>query len=176
MSLPRRTLTALIALTLSLPAASAVAAPSTPDSGSRPASTSADSREAAAARSSRAQDTRGALPSLYRGLYFHADQETFRRCVADREGSFTYEVRGGGGDNYYGTYQFHRNFQRGAAYMMANESKRTGDGLRKQALALRYVPINKWSRYWQDRAFYTVLNWRGKWTGKGHWAGGRWSC
>lgn len=134
------------------------------------------SREAAAAQSSRAQVTRGPLPSLYRGVYYHADQERFRLCVAAREGSNTYTVRGGGGGNYFGTYQFHRNFQRGAAYMMAGESRRTHDGLRADALALRHVPINHWSRYWQDRAFYTVLNYRGAWSGRNHWAGGRWTC
>lgn len=134
------------------------------------------SREEAASQSRLARDMRGPAASAYHGIYYHADQEWFRRCVAAREGSWTYMVRGGGGGNYYGTYQFHRNFQRGAAYMMASESRRTHDGLRKDALRLRYVPINKWSRYWQDRAFYTVLNFNGRWTGKHHWNGGRWHC
>jgi hypothetical protein len=128
------------------------------------------SREETAAQASRGMGRRGALPSLYRGIYFHADQEPFRRCVGHREGSFVYGVRGGGGGNYFGTYQFHRDFQVGAAYMMASESRRTRDGLRDDALALRGVPINQWSRYWQDRAFSTVLNYRGKWTGRHHWA------
>lgn len=128
------------------------------------------SREEAAAQASRGVGGRGALPSMYRGLHFHADQEPFRLCVGQREGSFVYPVRGGGGGNYYGTYQFHRDFQDGAAYMMAGESRRTRDGLRGEALALRSIPINRWSRYWQDRAFYTVLNYRGKWTGRHHWA------
>lgn len=134
------------------------------------------SREELAMNSSRGQDTRGALPSLYRGIYFHADQESFRLCVGQREGSFTYTVQGGGGNNYYGTYQFHRNFQRGAAYMMASESRETKDGLRKEALKLRFKPIDHWGRYWQDRAFATVLNYNGKWTGMHHWAGGNWYC
>ena len=142
----------------------------------KPQSHSQTSREEAAARSSRAHDMRGALPSMYRGRYFHVDQEPFRRCVAQREGMNHYDVRGGGGGNYFGTYQMSRAFQRGAAYMMAAESAKTHDGLRKDALRLRYVPINHWSRYFQDRAFYTVLNARGKWSGKGHWAGGRWHC
>lgn len=131
-----------------------------------------ESREEAAAGSSRAQDRRGPAPSLYRGLYFHADQEPFRRCVAEREGSFTYMVIGGGSDNYHGTYQFHDgDWRRGLAYMMAGESRETRDGLRDDALALMDKPINRWNRYWQDRAFYTALNYRGKWTGKHHWAG-----
>lgn len=134
------------------------------------------SREEAAARSSRADDMRGPLPSLYRGRYFNRDQEAFRACVAEREGSNTYMVRGGGGNNYYGTYQFSRAFQHGIPYMMAKESTATGDGLRKEALSLRAKAINRWNRYWQDRAFFTVLNYNGKWTGKHHWAGGRWHC
>jgi hypothetical protein len=113
---------------------------------------------------------------MYRGRYFHADQESFRRCVGQREGMFHYDVRGGGGGNYYGTYQFSRAFQNGIPYMMAKESRRTHDGLTKEALALRHKPINQWSRYWQDRAFYTVLNGRSKWSGKSHWSGGRWHC
>jgi hypothetical protein len=139
-------------------------------------SASAQSREEAAARGSRAQSLRGALPSLYRGIYFHADQERFRLCVGHREGSFTYMVVGGGnltGDargDYYGTYQFSYRFQNGIPFMMASESRRTRDGLREEALALRQTPINRWSRYWQDRAFYTVLNYNGKWTGRHHWA------
>jgi hypothetical protein len=147
------------------------------DAGVKPASSRESfSREEAAMHSSRSQDVRGALPSLYRGIYFHADQESFRLCVGNREGSFVYVVRGGGGDNYYGTYQFHRDFQRGAAYMMASESRETRDGLRDEALELRFKPINRWSRYWQDRAFYTVLNYRGKWTGRHHWNSPGMSC
>ena len=134
------------------------------------------SREQAAAQSSRAQDVRGALPSLYRGLYFHPEQEPFRRCVAEREGEFQYDVQGGGGNNYFGTYQMSSAFQRGAAYMMASESRRTDDGLRREALSLRYKPINQWGRFWQDRAFATVLNYNGLWSGRHHWANGRWAC
>lgn len=134
------------------------------------------SREEAAAQSSREHGMRGPLPSLYRGEFFHADQEPYRLCVGDREGGFTYMIRGGGGNNYYGTYQMSAALVRGASWMMAAESRRTGDGLRDDARDLLHVPGNKWSRYWQDRAFFTVLNAKGKWSGKSHWAGGRWSC
>jgi hypothetical protein len=116
------------------------------------------------------------MPSLYRGIYYHPDQEAFRHCVADREGSFTYVVRGGGGNNYFGTYQMSSALVRGASWMMAAESRKTHDGLWKQARALLNVPGNKWNRYWQDRAFYTILNYDGRWAGKHHWAGGRWHC
>lgn len=152
---------------------SRVEAANRPDRSTRPAFIS---MEYVAATSKAAKDMHGSEPSLYRGKYFYADQEAFRKCVADREGSFTYTVRGGGGNNYYGTYQFSRAFQNGIPYMMAKESKRTKDGLRAEALKLRSKPINRWNRYWQDRAFYSVLNYNGKWSGKHHWAGGRWHC
>lgn len=141
-----------------------------------PTSDSTPSPERTAAHSSRGQDMRGPLPSMYRGRYFRAAQEAFRRCVGQREGMWHYDVRGGGGGNYFGTYQFSRAFQHGIPFMMAKESKATGDGLANEAASLRHIPINRWSRYWQDRAFYTVLNFNGDWTGKHHWAGGRWAC
>lgn len=128
------------------------------------------SREASALASPAALDLRGARPSLYRGKYYHADQERFRRCVAAREGSFTYMVRGGSNRHYHGTYQFNdTDWRRGLSYMMQAESKATGDGLAQEAAALRKVPIHKWNRYWQDRAFFTALNVRGKWMGRPHW-------
>jgi len=134
------------------------------------------SREETASKSPQAHDLRGELPSLYHGIYYHPDQEVFRKCVAGREGSFTYMVRGGDGDNYYGTYQMSAALVRGASWMMAAESKKTHDGLYREARRLHGIPGNKWSRYWQDRAFYTILNYEHKWSGKGHWAGGRWHC
>lgn len=142
-----------------------------------PHDNNAHHREFVASRSSRAQDVRGELPSLYQGKYYFPDQESFRKCVADREGSYTYRVVGGGSNMYHGTYQFHDgNWRRGLTYMMASESKETNDGLRAEARALISKPISRWSRYWQDRAFYTALNFQGKWSGKHHWAGGRWHC
>lgn len=129
------------------------------------------------AHSAAADDRRGYMPSLYRGLYYHPDQESFRRCVADREGSFTYMVIGGGGDQYHGTYQFHNaNWRDGLVWMMLAESKRTDDGLREKLKTLFQRPIHKWSRYFQDRAFYTALNVRGKWAGAHHWNGGNYRC
>lgn len=162
---------AVAALVFALGMSPALAADGTPSTKQQSLS-----REEAASQSSRAAKMRGALPSLYRGDFFNADQEDYRHCVAEREGTHTYMLRGGGGDNYYGTYQFHKDFQWGVPYMMAKESAKNRDGLWKEAMALRYKPINRWNRYWQDRAFYTVLNWDAKWSGKKHWAGGRWHC
>lgn len=124
-----------------------------------------------------ARDLRGYEPSLYRGRYYRPSQESWRRCVMEREAENIYTVIGGGGNAYHGVYQFHDgNWRRGLTYMMAGESRRTHDGLRDDAHDLRSLPIAKWNRYWQDRAFFTALNYRGTWSGKAHWAGGRWAC
>ena len=135
------------------------------------------SPEFAAAHSRLARDLHGALPSLYRGRYYLAAQETFRRCVAQREGRFTYNVIGGGGGLYQTTYQFRDGaWRRGLTFMMASESRITHDGLRAEARALIRKPMAQWGRYWIDRAFYTALNYNGAWSGRHHWDGGRWSC
>lgn len=134
-----------------------------------PTSTSQLSREEAAAQSSRGSDMRGPLPSLYRGEYYRPAQEPFRLCVGQREGHFTYTVRGGSGGNYFGTYQLSAALARGASWMMAAESRRTDDGLRRMARALHGILAHHWNRYWQDRAFFTILNFEGPGSGWRHW-------
>ena len=39
--------------------------------------------------------------------------------------------------------------------------------------SLRSIAPNRWNRYWQDRAFYTIWH---NGTGKGHWRGGGLNC
>lgn len=121
-----------------------------------------------------ASDLRGVQSSLYRGKYFDRRNEHTRRCIVQRESRGEYRVIGGGGDNYHGAYQFHdRNWRRGLVFMMLAETKETKDGLRSEIRELFDVPINRWNRYFQDRAFWTA--WRfGE--GANHWAGGRFSC
>jgi hypothetical protein len=129
------------------------------------------------ANSKAAHDNSGYMKSLYQGNYYNADQEAFRQCVMRRESTFTYSVIGGGGDNYHGAYQFHdADWRKGLTFMMAQESRKTDDALRIQARQLITIPINKWGRYWQDRAFFTALNYHSKWSGKHHWASGGYSC
>jgi hypothetical protein len=50
--------------------------------------------------------------------------------------------------------------------MMLKESKKTKDGLSAEIKTLFDKPIHKWSRYYQDRAFYTA--WQNG-SGKKHW-------
>ena len=113
--------------------------------------------EQAAESSAAAQDMRGYEPSLYRGIFWHAKWETLRKCIMRRESHFNYRARSKV-SSASGAYQFLDNhWRRGLVYMMVKESKKTGDTLQNEAKELFHKPINTWSRYWQDRAFYTAL-------------------
>ena len=130
------------------------------------------------------KDLSGFEKSAYRGRYFYPDQEPYRQCVGTREASFGYTARGGGnldgrpGGDYGGTYQMSPKLQQGVTWMLYKELKQEVGKKEAKRLTriLRSLPAEKWNRYWQDAAFYTILNWRGKGTGKHHWFGGRWSC
>ena len=130
------------------------------------------------------KDLSGWERSAYRGKYFHADQEPYRKCVGMREASFGYTARGGGnldgvpGGDYGGTYQLSPALQRGVTWMLYKELKQEVGKQEAKRLTriLRGLPAERWNRYWQDAAFYTILNWGGKASGKHHWFGGRWSC
>ena len=124
------------------------------------------------------RDMRGVEPSLYRGRFFDASKESIRRCIVKRESEGQYDVRGGGGNRYFGAYQMSDALADGATHMMLKEHKKilgtkTARSLMKQ---LRATPPNAWPRYWQDAAFSTVYNWESPGSGARHWAGGRWHC
>jgi len=132
-----------------------------------------ESKEYLAAHSSKSKDMRGWLPSLYKGKYYREWQESYRKCVANREASFTYMLRGKGSQDTYawfGTYQMTPELLEGVSWMMAAESRKTKDGLRWEARSLINKKGNQWSRYWQDRAFYTILNYSSDWSGIHHWS------
>lgn len=121
------------------------------------------------ATSKKAKDISGYEPSLYRGKYYRSDQESFRRCVMDRESSFGYRAANGS-SSARGAYQFLDNSWRdGLVHMMLSESRKTDDGLKKKIKSLRSKPIHHWNRYFQDRSWYTAMNFRGPWSGKHHW-------
>lgn len=130
------------------------------------------------------KDLSGWEPSAYRGKFYNADQEPFRECVGTREASFGYTARGGGnldgvpGGDYGGTYQMSPALQRGVTWMLYPELKAEVGKKEAKRLTriLRGLPAERWNRYWQDAAFYTILNWKHKGSGAHHWAGGRWSC
>lgn len=129
-------------------------------------------------RSKATLDMRGIEPSLYEGEYFDPASEEVRKCIVKRESEGQYDVRGGGGNNYYGAYQMSDALADGATHMMLKEHKRIlGAPAAKELMAeLRATPLNQWPRYWQDAAFSTVYNWEYPGSGASHWAGGRWHC
>jgi hypothetical protein len=120
-------------------------------------------------------DQTGVRASAYTGKFYRASQENYRKCVAGREGRHQYWTTGNW--NFYeGTYQMTDALFTGAAWMIGRELKTTyknWDVVRAQLLD---TPGHKWGRFWQDMAFYTVLNWRGDGVGASHWAGGRYGC
>jgi hypothetical protein len=117
----------------------------------------------------------GVRASAYTGKYYRASQEDYRKCVANREGRHQYWTTGS--QNYYeGTYQMRDALFRGAAFMLSREIKATYPNWKMIRAQLLDTPGNKWGRFWQDMAFYTVLNWRGDGVGATHWAGGRHVC
>lgn len=125
-------------------------------------------REAAHARGSRmAADLTGWMPSLYTGKWFMPGKEDVRRCILDRESNFNYRSTNG---TYHGAYQMSSALARGATWMMQAEvRKEMGDEGVAIVQALRKLTPNKWNRYWQDRAFWTI--WRDG-AGARHWHGG----
>ena len=133
------------------------------------------SEEFSRAYSNEADDLKGIEPSLYRGEFFRKGDENFRKCVIQRESRGRYNITGGGNldsdpwGDYSGAYQLHPDLARGVIFMMAKESKKTEDGLLQDIRELHDIKPKKWSRYFQDRAFYTILNWEGPRSGKSHW-------
>jgi len=123
-------------------------------------------------------DVLGVEPSLYRGKFFKPNIEQKRKCIVKRESEGHYEVRGGGGNKYFGAYQMSQELAQGATWMMLDEHKKllgTSDA-KKILTELRKTPPNQWSRYYQDAAFSTIYNWESTGSGASHWSGGRWRC
>jgi hypothetical protein len=116
---------------------------------------------------------RGVFKSAYVGSFYDKRYEKKRMCIVKRESNGYYTVVSRGG--YYGAYQFGDGWRKGAASLMYRSLKKEVGAANALRLvnALKAKHINKWSRYWQDRAFWTVFN-HGR--GAGNWAGGRWSC
>jgi len=119
-----------------------------------------------AAHSVDAEDRKGFEPSLYRGEWYSPEWWQVRKCIMHRESRYDYGARNKT-SSAQGAYQFLDNKWRNSlVWMMLKESNDTNDFLQPGLRELRDVPIAKWSRYWQDRAFYTVWQ-HGE--GKLHW-------
>lgn len=149
----------LLAATLSMPAG---ALPSTP-----PATDVAKT----------APSQTGVEPSAYRGKFFRAAQEAYRKCVAQREARGQYWTTGSNGF-YLGTYQMTHALAHGAVWMMTPELRRVyGDRRGRQIRdELHNTHPTRWHRFYWDMAFYTILNWEHDGSGAHHWRGGRFHC
>ena len=122
-----------------------------------------------AAVTKQAKDLKGYEKSLYRGKYYYKGQESWRKCVMKRESNYRYKAKNRS-SSASGAYQFlDNNWRDGLVWMMIKESKKTDDNLDPYLRDLFDVHITQWNRYFQDRAFFTALNFEGKWAGKKHW-------
>ena len=121
----------------------------------------------------KAKDDHGFMKSLYQGKWYMPKKEAVRRCIIDRESNFHYEAVSRGGI-YRGAYQMNRALAVGASWMMQREVRKEmgSEGL-ALVRALRTTKTQKWNRYWQDRAFWTI--WR-KGDGRRHWGVGATMC
>jgi hypothetical protein len=122
--------------------------------------------EQAKAYSPDARDMKGFEPSLYQGKWFDPGLRKIRKCIMFRESRFDYTARNST-SSAAGAYQFlDKQWRNSLVWMMLKESNETNDGLQDTVKLLRKKNISTWSRYWQDRAFYTA--WRHG-EGKAHW-------
>jgi hypothetical protein len=107
--------------------------------------------------------------STYTGKHYAPRWETWRKCVVWRESRDNPRARNRT-SSASGTYQFlDRSWRKSLVWMLLPEHR----DQRREVRALRAQPINAWPRYWQDAAFWTVLD-----NGKGakHWALQRSAC
>lgn len=123
----------------------------------QPAALTARSREFRAAVSPLATKMVGIKPSLYRGKYFKPKKgEDFRLCVIERESKGHYKAANRS-SSARGAYQFlDSQWRESLIHMLRPEARK--NGLLPQLRKLSDKPIHKWSRYWQDAAFWTVYN------------------
>jgi hypothetical protein len=115
-----------------------------------------------------AESTMGFAPSLYQGKWYSEKWEDERACIMWRESRHNYKAANKT-SSARGAYQFlDSQWRDGLVWMMLAEG-----GNKKDIKALRKKPIHKWSRYYQDRAFYTA--WRHG-EGRNHWSLQRKEC
>ncbi len=144
------------ALVLIAPAASA--SPGTPARAAAP--TSAAASVVAGDRNPKvSRSLSGVRSSAYIGKYYSSRHEGTRRCIVRRESGGNYRISSPGG-RYRGAYQFNAGLARATALKMGRRD-------------LARKPINTWSRFDQDKAFWVVWN-HGR--GAGHWGGTRHGC
>jgi hypothetical protein len=132
-----------------------LAAPATAAPTAAPAATSTSSATAVKAgeRNTKvSRSLRGVRDSAYIGRYYNRKHERTRKCIVRKESGGNYRIASRTG-KYRGAYQFN-------AQLARHTAKRMG----RPDLARK--PINRWSRFEQDKAFWLVWN-HGR--GRGHW-------
>jgi hypothetical protein len=128
---------------------------------------------ACVANSPAAKDWKGYEPSLYTGLHYDSKWAGVRKCIQHRESRHNYRARSSI-STASGAYQFlDSKWRVSLTHMMIQESRATRDGLIEDIKALRDKPIEKWNRYYQDRAFFTAWD-NGR--GADHWNQTRHGC
>lgn len=106
--------------------------------------------------------------STYSGKHYNPRWESWRRCVVWRE-SRDNPRAANRSSSARGLYQFlDKAWRVSLTHMLMPEHRHREDEVR----SLRLKPIHHWPRYWQDAAFWTVLN---DGDGAKHWAYGS-SC
>jgi muramidase (phage lysozyme) len=109
-----------------------------------------------------ASSTQGYAQSLYRGKWYKKKWEDERKCIMQRESHFNYKAANKS-STARGAYQFlDSQWRESLTHMLMPEHK----DRREEVLELREKPIHKWSRYWQDAAFFVA--WRHG-EGRHHW-------
>lgn len=133
----------------------AVLGPATPVAAA-PTSTTAKSAAAAVPTGERntkvSRSMSGIRSSAYVGKYYSARHERTRKCIVRKESGGNYRIASRTG-KYRGAYQFNSTLARSTAKRMGRSD-------------LARKPFNTWSRFEQDKAFWTVWN-HGR--GRGHW-------
>jgi hypothetical protein len=109
-------------------------------------------------------NTEGWQASAYTGKWYAKKWGPIRKCIMERESSHNYRARNPT-SSAQGAYQFlDSQWRVSLTHMMKHESVSMSET--RAIKDLRDRPIATWSRYWQDRAFYTA--WRHG-AGAHHW-------
>lgn len=108
----------------------------------------------------------GFQPSLYLGEWHSPRHEEFRECIMYQESRFNYRAANKT-SSARGAYQFlDSQWRVSLTFMMIPEERKSGGHRIDEIRDLRDKPIDDWSRYWQDRAFWVAFR-HGE--GKQHW-------
>lgn len=130
------------------PVSTATAAPAS----ASPAASAATAAPTGERNTKVSRSLRGVRSSAYVGKYYSSRHEGTRKCIVRKESGGNYRIASRTG-KYRGAYQFNANLARHTAKKMGHSD-------------LANKPFNQWSRFHQDKAFWTVWN-NGR--GRGHW-------